>query len=417
MKKLFLLTLIFGSYIPTNAEQYPIHKYTCPDSGGECNEEERAVVKLVNDKYWKILSDRIKENKFYKYPWYWVYKRKDCKYEVAAKEDMSTHTANMEWIDVDICEKTTKLINLGRRSGEVKDGFRESFHPNGSVWMRSTMKDGKMNGLWEEYRDDGTLGMRVMMIDGKAEGLWEVFHENGQIYYAKNYINGIEEDGLFSAFFDNGQLRWQGNMKDGGKDGIWEYFNKDGSLKKAITFENGKVIGSFTPSKNTKLCTLTSEKESDITITMNYPSTGYGYGTLNYKNEPQYYFEVGISNGYGTQYYQLRTYSAEASYQYSGLPYAVRTKDTELISNGRFVNFVGNKLARSTTRQERRKGTMKALMPTLPSDYYYSLTNNHKKGEYGRFNLSPKMKAILSASEGFFIDSGGCRKYFKYGWD
>ena len=99
------------------------------------------------------------------------------------------------------------------------------------------------------------------------------------------------------------------------------------------------------------------------------------------------------------------------------MPYAVRTKDTELISNGRFVNFVGNKLARSTTRQERRKGTMKALMPTLPSDYYYSLTNNHKKGEYGRFNLSPKMKAILNASEGFFVDSGGCRKYFKYGWD
>ena len=63
-------------------------------------------------------------------------------------------------------------------------------------------------------------------------------------------------------------------MKDGGKGGIWEYFNKDGSLKKAITYKNGKVIGSFTPAKNTKLCTLSSEKESDITITMNYPSTG-----------------------------------------------------------------------------------------------------------------------------------------------
>jgi len=27
------------------------------------------------------------------------------------------------------------------------------------------------------------------------------------------------------------------------------------------------------------------------------------------------------------------------------------------------------------------------------------------------------MKSILNASEGFFIDSGGCRKYFAYGWD
>ena len=66
MKKLLLLGFIFGFYTPVSAEQYPIHKYTCPDSGGECNEEERAVVKLVNDKYWKMLSDRIKENKHYK---------------------------------------------------------------------------------------------------------------------------------------------------------------------------------------------------------------------------------------------------------------------------------------------------------------------------------------------------------------
>ena len=110
MKKLFLLFLIFGFNNSANAEPYPIHKYTCPRTGGECNEEERAVVKLVNDKYWKMLSERIKENKFYKYPYYFVYKdTRECKYSVAAKEDMPTHIVNMEWIDVDICEKTTKI--------------------------------------------------------------------------------------------------------------------------------------------------------------------------------------------------------------------------------------------------------------------------------------------------------------------
>ena len=63
-----------------------------------------------------MLSETIKENKFYKYPWYRVYKEKeDCKYTVAAKEDMPTHTVTMEWINVDICEKTTKLIDLSRR--------------------------------------------------------------------------------------------------------------------------------------------------------------------------------------------------------------------------------------------------------------------------------------------------------------
>ena len=50
------------------------------------------------------------ENKFYKYPWYWVYKKKsNCEYTVAVREDMPTHMATMEWIDVDICKKITKL--------------------------------------------------------------------------------------------------------------------------------------------------------------------------------------------------------------------------------------------------------------------------------------------------------------------
>ena len=114
MKKLFLLFLIFGFNTPIDAKPYPIHKYTCPESQGECTEGERAAIKLVNETYWEILTERIKENKFYKYPWYWVYQKGECKYSVGAKEDMPTHTVTMEWIDVDICEKTTNLIDLGR---------------------------------------------------------------------------------------------------------------------------------------------------------------------------------------------------------------------------------------------------------------------------------------------------------------
>ena len=117
MKKILFLSLFFTLITPVNTEQYQRHKYTCPKTGGECNEEEKAVVKLVNDKYWKMLSDRIKENKHYKYPWYFVYKdNRECKFTVGAKEDMPTHVVNMEWIEVDICEKKTRLLN--------RDGYR-----------------------------------------------------------------------------------------------------------------------------------------------------------------------------------------------------------------------------------------------------------------------------------------------------
>ena len=65
------------------------------------------------------------------------------------------------------------------------------------------------------------------------------------------------------------------------------------------------IFGLISPSVNAKsLCTLTSEEEPDVTITMkNVLATGGGTGTLNYKNKPSLYFEVGRWNGYGGEYY------------------------------------------------------------------------------------------------------------------
>ena len=82
-----------------------------------------------------------------------------------------------------------------------------------------------------------------------------------------------------------------------------------------------------------EICTLTSEVESDVTITLKYTGSAGGIGTLNYKNKPSLGFYLGIWNGYGWQ------------------------------------------------------------------------------------KLSKEMKTIIDASEGFFVDSGGCRKFFPYGWD
>ena len=176
---------------------------------------------------------------------------------------------------------------------------------------------------------------------------------------------------------------------------------------------------SFAPSVNAdSFCTLKSEAETDITLEMNKPYAGWGFGTLNYKNKPEYFLQIGISNGYGGQYYHLKNYAPNGiAYDSKLKHHYLKHEKLETIGYGPFVNFVGNQLARSTPIKKRESGKLKAFMPGLASLYYYSLSGNTKKGEYGRFNLSPKMKAILNASEGFFVDSGGCRKYFAYGWN
>ena len=117
----------------------------------------------------------------------------------------------------------------------------------------------------------------------------------------------------------------------------------------------------ISPVSAENLCTLTSEKDQDVTITLNYPGSGYGFGTLNYKKVPSFLFEVGISNGYGTQYYVLRTYSPDALNMYIKKNHSERFKNTEVISSGRFVNFVGNQIARVTQKKRKKirktKGT------------------------------------------------------------
>ena len=175
------------------------------------------------------------------------------------------------------------------------------------------------------------------------------------------------------------------------------------------------LLGLIPSVKAESLCTLTSEEEPDVTITMKYVlASGGGVGTLNYKNKPSLYFEVGVWNGYGGQYYVARSYSSESFTK--GKTYVERTKNTEKISSGRFIIFVGNQIGRVINREERKSGKLRAFMPTLPQGYYYSIPFT-EKGEYGRQKLSKEMKTILDASEGFFVDTGGCSKFFGYGGD
>ena len=175
------------------------------------------------------------------------------------------------------------------------------------------------------------------------------------------------------------------------------------------------LLGLIPSVKADLLCTLKSEEAPVVTITMkNVLASGGGIGTLNYKNKPSLYFEVGRWNGYGGEYYVARSYSSESFTQRK--TYVEGTKNTEKISSGRFIIFVGNQIGRVIDREERKSGKLRAFMPTLPQGYYYSIPFT-EKGEYGRQKLSKEMKTIIDASEGFFSDSWGCSKFFGYGRD
>ena len=164
----------------------------------------------------------------------------------------------------------------------------------------------------------------------------------------------------------------------------------------------------FIPSANaTKTCNFVSEYYPDVTIeVLNGEYNSVGRGTINYRDKPVLNFETGISNGYGGQYYVIRKLKEEPK------------EERETIAYGPVVSIIGNQLSRGTPKKYQKKNKdQKIMYPRFGVGYYYSLTNNHKKDEYGRFNLSPKMEAILNASEGFFIPSKECERFIYYGWN
>ena len=100
------------------------------------------------------------------------------------------------------------------------------------------------------------------------------------------------------------------------------------------------LLGFTSPIMTKEICTLTSEVEPDVTITLKYTGSASGIGTLNYKNKPSLGFYVGIWNGYGGQYYTARSYSTELLNEEK--TFQERTKNAKEIGTGNFMNFVGN---------------------------------------------------------------------------
>jgi len=119
MKRLLLpLLAIFALSTAVNAEPASRYKVSCENS--PCTKNERTALRLVNDNYGKQLENKLINNTYYSHPWYFIYKKRECIFRVYAKEDMPTHTANMETFTVDICNKTIKAMWLPDEYLEVK---------------------------------------------------------------------------------------------------------------------------------------------------------------------------------------------------------------------------------------------------------------------------------------------------------
>ena len=104
----------FTVYKYSPAELPHIYMYSCGKS--DCSDLQVKAVRLINKRFGKRLTRRLKDSPLYNYPTYWVYSESKCDFRIKAVERMPTVTSTMDWYEVNTCTgKVEKVCHL--RSG------------------------------------------------------------------------------------------------------------------------------------------------------------------------------------------------------------------------------------------------------------------------------------------------------------
>ena len=157
--------------------------------------------------------------------------------------------------------------------------------------------------------------------------------------------------------------------------------------------------------KADETCLFVSQYQPDLTIELNTKNTFSSTGFMKYKENPLFVFETGLSNGYGGQYFSIRT-----------IPNSSTDKEEKIIS-GHVVTIVGDQAGtKGTPKNKRKRGQEKLFLPSFAQNYYSSLTTDGTQEDGRLESRTEKITTVLRAAEGFWIPSEICKKFVYYSW-
>ena len=106
------------------------------------------------------------------------------------------------------------LISEVEYSGDKKNGLSVKYYPDSSVAEKLYYKNDIKHGEWLKYYPDGTLTLRTSNVDGRLNG-------------------------KFEAFFENGKPEMTGQYKNDLREGLWIIYRKDGSQRFKTEYTSG----------------------------------------------------------------------------------------------------------------------------------------------------------------------------------
>lgn len=114
-----------------------------------------------------------------------------------------------------------------------------TYHTNGNVKIRVSLKDSKYEGTLHEYNEDGSLKSKYEYSNGERQGISVHFYEPGY-KFSKSEISWEDNKAVYQKNFGKDSLLVSegGLLKYNFKIGTWKFYGKNGQIDEKQEFIN-----------------------------------------------------------------------------------------------------------------------------------------------------------------------------------
>jgi antitoxin component YwqK of YwqJK toxin-antitoxin module len=109
---------------------------------------------------------------------------------------------------------------------------------DGSVRIRETYLEGKLEGVTRSYYPSGEISEEVDWKHNVKEGSWKQYYENGIPRLSGHYKNGLLH-GSYEVYFSNNAVKIRGTYLENKSDGTWRFYDETGKEIYALEYLNG----------------------------------------------------------------------------------------------------------------------------------------------------------------------------------
>jgi antitoxin component YwqK of YwqJK toxin-antitoxin module len=156
-----------------------------------------------------------------------------------------------------------------RGSSTPFTGWMLDHFPDGSVSLKTSVLNGRLNGISEGWYTNGVRQIEEHFQNGLADGNRSTWHANGQLRSEGHLIYGLQQ-GLYRQWDEKGNLVVEAEFAQGKPNGLSLAWFPSGYLKAEALMRQGEILARHTYlDSEQSQPTLRSESSKSMSLTRN----------------------------------------------------------------------------------------------------------------------------------------------------